>query len=121
LTSKTYNDKGQTPLRRIIAERFGCSTQCAWLWLKSDKPEIQRRVAACLNAKRTDYTHPEGGLVPWLHEQYGVTMLQVATWYGYHSRSFTEYQGNGRYKDRYPKRAWTMIDYYLKEHGYVSE
>ena len=119
--NKPVRRKGMMQDRLTIAERFDCTHQCAWVWLGSKCEKKKRRVTACLTATRVDYAQPAEGMAEWLLSRYGIAHADIAEWYGYHSRTLAEIIGNGRFRAKRPHRAWTMIDHYLKEHGYVSE
>lgn len=100
--------------RLIIAERLDCASSTAYLWLRDDSPEYQRRCEAALTATRTDFTQPDGGLSEWLNMNHGVTVTDVAEWYGYSASSFYSWVGAGRSTERCTHRGWTLVDYYLK-------
>ena len=76
--------------------------------------QIYRRVQAAITSKRTDWT-PIENVADHLESQYGVTLKQVAEWYGYDASSIYDIVGKGRFVHKRPKRAITLIDYYLKE------
>lgn len=75
---------------------------------------LYRRVQAAITAERTDWT-PIEDVAGHLSSQFGVTVKQVAEWYGYNPHSLYGIIGEGRFVGKRPKRALTLIDYYLKE------
>lgn len=75
---------------------------------------LYRRVQAAITSERTDWT-PIEDVAGHLESQFGVTIKQIAEWYGYNPHSIYGIIGNGRFVEKRPKRALTLIDYYLKE------
>lgn len=75
---------------------------------------LYRRVQAAITSERTDWT-PITDVAGHLESQFGVTVKQVAEWYGYNPHSIYGIIGNGRFVEKRPKRALTLVDYYLKE------
>ncbi|AUR83983.1 coil containing protein [Vibrio phage 1.046.O._10N.286.52.E3] len=75
---------------------------------------LYRRVQAAITSERTDWT-PITDVAGHLESQFGVTVKQVAEWFGYDPHSLYGIIGNGRFVEKRPKRALTLIDYYLKE------
>lgn len=109
--------------QRILVDRLNISMQGAWDWInrsqRSDDPTERelyaRRVNAALTATREDYTEPAGGFREWLISVHRVRLEDVALWYGYSEATLASCIANGRFKAKRPKRAWTLVDYYLKE------
>ena len=99
----------------LLVDRLDIGESTAWLWLKDDAPDAyQRRVQAAITAERTDWT-PIEDVAGHLLSHFGVTVKQVAEWYGYNPHSLYGIIGEGRFVGKRPKRALTLIDYYLKE------
>ena len=105
---------------RIISTRFNVSPQAGWDWLKRVEMNDEiytRRVNAALQATRTDFTQPEGGMREYLLAFHNVTLFEVASYFGYSESTLSAVVATGRFIDKRPQRAWTMIDYYLKENA----
>ncbi|AUR82274.1 hypothetical protein NVP1022O_62 [Vibrio phage 1.022.O._10N.286.45.A10] len=99
----------------LLVDRLNIGESTAWLWLKDDASEAyKRRVQAAITSERTDWT-PIPDVAGHLESQFGVTVKDVAEWFGYDPHSLYGIIGNGRFVEKRPKRALTLIDYYLKE------
>ena len=110
--SNTPNKASQVPL---LVDRLNIGESTAWLWLKDDADESRkRRVQAAITSERTDWT-PIEDVAGHLESEYGITVKQIAEWYGYDPHSLYAIIGKGRFVHKRPKRATTLIDYYLKE------
>lgn len=109
------NKPNKSPYVPLLVERLDIGESTAWLWLKDDADEAyKRRVQAAITSTRTDWT-PIADVAGHLESQFGVTIKQIAEWYGYNPHSIYGIIGKGRFVEKRPKRALTLIDYYLKE------
>lgn len=98
-----------------LKECLNIGESTAWLWLKDDAGEAyQRRVQAAITSERTDWTPIEPKKI---EAEYGVTIKEVADWYGYNAHTLYDVTSGGRYESKRPKKAATLIDYYLKQQG----
>ena len=87
----------------LLVDRLNIGESTAWLWLKDDAPEeYQRRVQAAITSERTDWT-PVENLANHLEATHGVTIKDVAEWFGYDPHSLYGIIGNGTLRRETPE------------------